>query len=216
MIPRLLFIMALSVHLAAGAPTSTTAQPKVALWGARAVLLSTGSTARGAASPDGLKVPSVRDSHLSIRISGKPVNSDPTPILINNLAELLWSPSSNGFAITDSDGGLVGTWSVRLYVTTGGRLREVQVTDRVRSDFQTRTGGCRDEVPNVGAVGWLNPDRLLVVAEAPPHSSCRDMGTFRGYELSVPSGQPLRTFDAHALRTCCAALLGPRFNEGVR
>lgn len=215
MISRLLFLTALTIDFAASTPTDASGRHDGALWGARAVLLSTASTAVTTA-PDGVKTLAVRDSQLSVRISRHPVTSDSKPILINNLAEILWAPDSNGFAITDSDGGLVGTWSVRLYLTVGNRLREVRVTDQVRNDFQSREGGCREEVPNVGAIGWPKPDKLLVVAEAPPHSSCRDMGTFKGYELSVPSGHLLRTFDASALRSCCAEFLGPRFTEMSR
>ena len=89
MILWLLFITALTIHLAAGTAMSESPQPEGALWGRGAVLMSAASPATVAVSPDGLKGLSVRDSHLRVTISGSPVGSDAKPILINNLAEIL-------------------------------------------------------------------------------------------------------------------------------
>ena len=75
--------------------------------------------------------------------------------VIESLAELLWSPDSKAFAITSSDGGWVGTWSVVIYRFESGGLMKTDVTRQVSEDFRRRkarrNGSCVIEPGNIGA-----------------------------------------------------------------
>jgi len=111
--------------------------------------------------------------------------------------EVLWSPDSKAFAETYSDGGAVGQFHVLIYYIGHRGLRTVEPTARVTQDFLSHPHYCYwDEDPNIGAVAWLqNSSRLLVAAEFPPHSNCEEMGMFRAYEITVPSGQIIKSYD---------------------
>jgi len=132
---------------------------------------------------------------------------------INTLTEIIWAPDSAAFAVTQSDGGAVGTWYVEVYRILHRRLQKIDVMKTVAAEFQKRAGGCPEKDANIAAVGWLGPKALLVVAEAPPHSSCRDMGKIRGYEVSVTNGHLIRKYNADELKYKHLKLLGPRLKE---
>ena len=103
-------------------------------------------------------------------------------------AELAWSPDSQAFFVTYSDGGNVGTYHVKVFYVSDSGLRIVEPVPNGRTLFKPT---CFDpEWPNVAAIKWLENDssRLLVAAQVPPHSSCASMGTFRAFEISLPEG----------------------------
>jgi hypothetical protein len=59
-------------------------------------------------------------------------------------------------------------------------------------------------------IAWANDaTRLLVVAQVLPHSNCDNMGTFRLYELAVPTGTMIRRFSQVEAKTLFHDLLGP-------
>jgi hypothetical protein len=101
-------------------------------------------------------------------------------------AEAAWSPDSAAFFVTYSDGGVIGTYHVKVVYVADSGLRIVEPVPNGRSLFVPT---CFDpEVPNVGAIRWSrrDPSRLLIAVEVPPHSSCASMGTFRAFEISLP------------------------------
>ncbi|HJW06874.1 MAG TPA: hypothetical protein VJ527_10335 [Rhodanobacter sp.] len=187
-------------------------------WSSTAVDLGRGLTASTDApansrianvwSADHLRVLVIDGSRLTVKNSNGTVLAE--PVQIGSLSEIEWSPDSRGFVVTESDGGLVGSWSATAYRLTSTGLAARNLGQLVSSEFQKREGAC-SEIPNVGASGWLESGILLVVAEAPPHSSCRDMGAIRGYEVSAIDGKILKRYDEAELRARYGHRLGLRF-----
>jgi hypothetical protein len=198
------------VYLAVGAESKST-KVTGGEWGAHAVNLdgrSANKLIMQIPSPDRNKVLVVTETDVLVkRLTGESIGRK---IEINTLAEIEWAPDSRAFAVTQSDGGAVGTWYVEVYRILSGSLQKIEVMRTVSADFQTRPGGCTEEVANIGAVGWLGPKSLLMVAEAPPHSSCRDMSVIRGYEVSVSDGCIIRRYKSNELKKRHWKLLGPR------
>jgi hypothetical protein len=109
-------------------------------------------------------------------------------------AEVAWSPDSQAFFVTYTDGGNVGTYHVKVFYVSDSGLRIVEPIPNGRKLFVPR---CYEpEVPNVGAIRWpgQGTSRLLIAVEVPPHSSCADMGTFRAFEITLPEGHVKATF----------------------
>lgn len=137
------------------------------------------------------------------------------PIYINSLAEAGWGPDSSGFFITESDGGYVGTWFVRVFLMRTGQLEVVDVTKNDREHFRWIFPRCPDEFPNMVAVGWVDGSRTFLVAgEMPCRSSCVDMCKIFGYVVEVPSRKILERFDSKLLRRRWRHFLGPRLATG--
>ncbi|WP_130620894.1 hypothetical protein [Dyella amyloliquefaciens] len=188
-------------------------------WDASAVYLWPGPTDI-ADAPQGPRIATVRspDGKFALRVNENELAIDgpkgatvARKLDIDDLAEVSWGPDSREFAVTASDGGWVGTWAVTVYAVESTGVRKYDVSQPIAARFQARKGGC-DEIPNVAAAGWLAPDVLLIVAEAPPHSSCKDMGAIRGYELSVRDGKIRREYNSSQL----AANFGNRLGERLQ
>lgn len=130
-----------------------------------------------------------------------------------SLTEVLWAPDSSAFVINVSDGGLVGTWETVFYF--------LDETNRpIQRDIQSLVGPSAnkfllcdpDEVANIGVASWVNGStEVLVVAEVPPHSSCRNMGSIFGYLVSVESEKVIERISEDDLRKRWANTLGCRF-----
>jgi hypothetical protein len=133
---------------------------------------------------------------------------------VSMLAELLWSPKSTAFSITESYGGAVGDWHVTVYEIKDGHVHILNVANEVVKSFKKHYR-CKDpEDPNVGAVKWLNGGKLLLLAaEVPPHSSCPEMGKLRGYIVEIPTGRIVREFDERKLRADWGHYLGRRLSH---
>lgn len=129
-----------------------------------------------------------------------------------NLTEILWAPDSRRFALTESEGGLVGTWHLYVYrIDSANRLTHLDLTEAIQ--LETRDFAKCFEGPesrNVGAASWLNRNELLVIAEVPPHSSCRNMGAITGFRVSANSGRVLERLPVKQLRKRYGNLLGCR------
>jgi hypothetical protein len=123
--------------------------------------------------------------------------------------EALWSPDSAIMAITSSNGGLVGTWTVYTYTVNDHRVVKHEVMKRVQADLavafpagidpegksffslQDREKFARDPSwVNVVAVHWLkSPDRLVVLASVPASSGYgKNLGKRRGYIIDPIDG----------------------------
>ncbi len=132
-------------------------------------------------------------------------------------AEIIWSPDSSAFVITASDGGAVGTWFISVYLLENDSVRYADVAQEVIRHFKRYYKCDEPEEPNVGAVKWLNDSKqLLLVAEVPPHSTCREMGKFKGYIVDIPSGGILEEIDEKDVRLNWSGYLGTRFIRSDR
>jgi hypothetical protein len=109
------------------------------------------------------------------------------------LIEAQWSPDSSYLATTDSDGGSVGTWITAFFaIGSDGRATPIELLRNVSREAVRLPRCFEREDPNIGMVAWLRGGReALVVAEVPPHSSCRNLGKMVGYRISVPDGKIL-------------------------
>ena len=166
-------------------------------------------------SPDSSVTLAVDDTGITVRIahhSGYVTRR----LGIQSLSEVLWAPDSRAFAVTQSDGGWVGTWYVEVYLISDTSLQRAKVTDRAFEDFSrrkvTRKRPCEVEAPNLGALTWSQSSkRLLIIAEAPPHSSCCDMGRIHGYMVDVPTGTIIARYSLTDLVKLYQAKFGWRF-----
>lgn len=112
------------------------------------------------------------------------------------LWEVSWSPDSRVLQVTSSDGGAVGTWNTRFYALSApSHVREIDVSTLVRV-AAPKFADCPDEPAdlNVMFVRWSGHGAATVMAQVPPHSSCRNMGERRTFAVSVPDGRvtPMR------------------------
>lgn len=109
-------------------------------------------------------------------------------------AEVLWSPDSEAFFVTYSDGGAVGTFHLMVFYVGETGLRIVEPIPNGREVFAPHCFS--PENPNVAGIRWVgDSSRLLLAIEVPPHSSCADMGTFRAFEIRLPDGGIVNRFD---------------------
>ncbi len=203
-------------------------RPQPGVWGAGAAYLWPGPTAIAdypqggrsidVLSPDGTLLLQVRESMLTVALAKHSSEQIGADIPLYSLAEVLWAPDSKAFALTSSDGGWVGSWSVVVYRVRGRDLEKVNIAEQAFAEFGkrtvARTRDCEVEEPNIGAVAWLDgSSRLLVLAEAPPHSSCCDMGHLQGYALEVPTGKILARYSQAELAREFRGRLGARFQR---
>jgi hypothetical protein len=115
----------------------------------------------------------------------------PLEEVMPRLAQVVWSPDGGYFAINASDGGAVGTWEVSVFrVDRARQIAALPVQSMVLADA-AKLPQCEDpETPNVSALEWETEGHVLrVVAQSPPHSSCRNMGALRGYRIGL---EPLK------------------------
>lgn len=183
----------------------------VPIWGARAAPHK-GLTVP---SPDGLsRVRFIfRDSGVIVQTSGA---IGKLRFAIDGVnAEVLWSPDSQRFFVTFSDGGLVGDYNLYIVEKTQGRPQKIDLTPRIKRTFgnpvRCAEVGERNfqDGPNVGGIAWLGgSDRLLVAAEIPPHSVCDSFGTFRAYEFDLTSMRVTNTYDQLEAKARFGDLLG--------
>lgn len=156
-------------------------------------------------APAGERVAQVSGYKISILESGKALAGlDQEGVF--SLAELGWSDDGRALFVSESEGGIVGTWMTVVYLVEGDGVARVTVGEEVREHFMQRYQ-CEvaddpesNEEPNIAAITWLDGSRrLLMVAEVPPHSSCAQMGWFMGYEIAVPSGDIVQTYETAEL-----------------
>lgn len=122
-------------------------------------------------------------------------------------SEVAWSPDSQAFFVTYSDGGAVGQYHVLVYRFEEAGLRSFEPVPNGSRLFKTFC--VTPEDPNVGAIRW-GPDSktLLIAVEVPPHSSCASMGTFRAVEITIPEGKPLKSYNQLEAKRLFGSSLG--------
>lgn len=216
-----LWLSAAFTATAGAAEAFTTAQP--GMWSVRGVYLWPGPTAIAdvpmasrqlhLAGPDGKTALHVGDIEAYVV---SPSGRRSAGFGIPSLAELVWSPNTRAFALTESDGGWVGSWSVRIaLLSPSGNLQFHQISRSVAQDFYLRTSKRKcPEQSNVAAIAWTKgTEELLLVAEAPPHSSCPVMTAVCGYMVAVPSGVIRRRVSPQILEKEWGNVLGPRLRR---
>lgn len=131
------------------------------------------------------------------------------------LVEVLWSADSRYFAINFSDGGAVGTWSFALYSVADSQVPKLVDIGKVITKRANALPKCsQHEDANLGVASWLKGAKeLLIIAEAPGHSSCRNMGELAAYRVSVETGKILESMSASTLKENWASVLGCRLKH---
>jgi hypothetical protein len=112
---------------------------------------------------------------------------------------------------------------VDVYRITGDKLRKIPgVNETVQRDFEHRHR-CFDDRsgmgndPNVAGLKWVdNRDRLIIVAEVPPISLCKDMEYFAGYEILLSSRRIVGRFSPQQLADRWGEVLGERLRSNLQ
>ena len=166
-------------------------------------------------SPNGKFIVTGADLDLAFTAKGKRTLLN-IPMLNTPIMEVLWSPDSRGFAVTVSDGGLVGTYEMHVYlIDANGKPVYQNILSVVRPIANKKQRCIPDnEVANLGVAAWLNGSRkLLIVAEVPPHSSCRNMGDIGGFIVDVKSKKVGKRISEKELWSKWGKYLGCRFEK---
>lgn len=163
------------------------------LYSARVVTLDT--TIENFKSPDGRKaltVKRVEDDKdpdgvhvtFTVTVGAKQFQTQ----LLGFNSEVLWSPDSAAFAVTQTEGGGGFGYGAYVFFADENGVRKIDLSENIRKVFHT-PGKCDSPVsPNFGVVDWLyGSDKILVAAEVVPVSVCECMGAFRLYEVSLPN-----------------------------
>src|SRR5205085_2915447 len=88
--------------------------------------------------------------------------------------EVLWSPDSEAFMVTENAGGPTGSYALTVVGPTDNGLAVRHLSDLVTAKFGHPAGCVPSGSLNVVGVAWLNESHeLLAVAELVPHSNCR-------------------------------------------
>lgn len=129
---------------------------------------------------------------------------------VRPLAEVLWAPDSKHFAINFSDGGLVGTWNIKVFAIDKNIMSVPLNVKRFIVPAANKLLKCEpEEVANLGVASWLNNGKeLLVVAAVPNHSTCRNMGDISGFRVSAKSGRIIQQYSGIELRKKWKQVLG--------
>ena len=194
-------------------PTLLSGQPaaKTGIWAAAGQRLDQTGSPRQIQSPN--KALAVRESNGSLVVVARNRTTaiDAVPAT-PPLTEVLWAPDSLAFVVNASDGGVVGTWDAYLYsVADGAEPTARDLRRLVESQTQGIARCTTDEVLNLGAIGWREKSReLLVLAEVPPHSSCQNPGAIFGFRVSVQDWKVLERIPETQVRSAWAQFLGPR------
>jgi hypothetical protein len=163
-------------------------------------------------APDGKRIALFHDFRIDV-IEGSERLIEEGRLGIPYFSELLWSPDSNGFVVTESDGGDVGSWRTWVYLIEGRRVRWFDPSKFVVNEFKKHYECMEPEEPNIGAITWIGSSKnLLLVAEVPPHSTCPEMAMVMGYIIEIPSGTIKREISEEKLFADWSQYLGRRFS----
>jgi hypothetical protein len=125
--------------------------------------------------------------------------------------EVLWSPDSNAFLVTENSGGLMGSYLLTVVGRMNGHLTIRHLTKLVARKFGHSVRCFEPEVPNVAGLTWLGSSReLLAVAEILPHSNCDSMATFIAYSVDPWRSRVLKTYTQLEAKERFGSLMGPR------
>jgi hypothetical protein len=167
-------------------------------------------------SPDGQKIVIARtiygnkasdEFHISygVHIAGKRFRTR----LPGFNGEVAWSPDSKAFAVSETEGG--GGIGARVYVffVDADGLQKLDVSEPIEKDFGHPVQ-CEVKVPpNTGVVSWgSDSSTLYIAAQVIQVSLCKCMGTFRVYEINLPSLTIVRAYSQKESEKRFKGLLG--------
>jgi hypothetical protein len=93
--------------------------------------------------------------------------------------EVSWSPEAQGVFVNASEGGAVGTWSSRVFVTRGDKVVEIPVRKNVDNRRVILTIPCGGDEKdalngnrcvNFASLAWIDHGRKLLVVQMVPNS----------------------------------------------
>ena len=105
-------------------------------------------------------------------------------------AEILWSPDSSAFAVTQTEGGGGIGYRVYVFYLEQKGVQKVDVSRAVEAStgLSSHCDGGKF-LPNTAVITWLGPQRLLVAAETFPVGGCKCPGSFVAYEVNLPDAK---------------------------
>lgn len=214
-LPVLLLVMGCTPTMVASDTASATGSC-AGVWasGARPLYLGDDLVPTSVPAPNqALFVKATPDAMLIASKDGQASNLD---VLVNpSLMEVLWSPDSQRLAFNVSDGGVVGSWEVTAYsVENRSKPAVISFAEEIKLLANALPQCEEKEDANIGIAAWLAGGKeLLLVAEVPPHSSCRNMGALQGFRVSAATGKIIEQITEQSLRQKWNAVLGCRFSK---
>lgn len=164
-------------------------------------------------SPDQSKTarctPSMTKSSLLIRTAGR----DYQVPLVDPIVQpnILWAPDSSSFLFTFSSGGVNGLYTTELVSLKEERIvvdMPFQAVVKNYGGYRQKLGISCNERPNVFAIRWTSSTKALIATQTMDHSVCDCYGTFRMYEVDVPAGTIIRTYDQPLAKDLFRNVLG--------
>lgn len=132
---------------------------------------------------------------------------DASDVINPGLTELHWSPNSASVFINSSDGGEVGSWFTRVFVSNGGHVREVPI-GKIVANASKLHSTCK--ILNVMSVGWVvDGKKLLVMQQVPNSSGCSHMDATAYYVVDVQTGRIIERPTRSNVFTEYGSLFGP-------
>lgn len=129
-------------------------------------------------------------------------------------SELLWSPDSNAFFVTYSNGGNIGDFHVLVIDTIGGKLCVRDLSELIYRTFGNPVRCDENPPPNVAGITWVGAThRIWVAAQVLPTSICDSMGTFRAYEVDPSQMKVLRSLNQLDAKRQLRASLGEELKD---
>lgn len=124
--------------------------------------------------------------------------------------EVLWSPDSKAFTVTGSLQGANGLYETAVFLLRDNRVEKVELTPLITRAFGHPVKCGWPEAPNVAAIKWLIPSRLLLVAaEIIHHSNCDSFGTFKAYAVDITAPRIIKVYDQLETKKQFGSDLGP-------
>lgn len=191
--------------------SSTNAAECTGVWSASGKQPRVGDayTADSIASPDKKLNVSVSDESVEmLRQNGGAVGLN---VHANSaFMEIVWSADSGWFSINVSEAANEGPWLTFAYVVENESPKVFSLYDvknaassLPRCDVKTN--------PNLATLAWLDNGReLLIGAEVPPLSSCKNKNEVAGFRVSTATGKVLERLTGEALKQKFGKELGCR------
>lgn len=117
--------------------------------------------------------------------------ADPYPLKdLSASVSVVWSDDRHSFAVTWSDGGAIGAFSVRVFHVEADSVSELPAWEKAWTEFKKRHW-CRTRGDNIQAYSWL-PDskQLILVLSVYPTGDCgADLGHTEAYVVNAKTGE---------------------------
>jgi hypothetical protein len=125
------------------------------------------------------------------------------PIHIDGYVQphVIWANDSSAALFFFSNGGANCCYETKLISSDGEHVNVTDPTRQVADDFIAYRDklGLRCEVPheypNLYPIGFLDRSHAFIAAETVHHSICDCFGSFRAYEIDLPSGRIVKAFN---------------------